>query len=132
MTLPPDVTVHRWASLFSVAYEDRRRIGQLSRGNRQLLGLRLLLTGSGADVLLLDEPWEGLDPSGSLWLIDTLRRWRDEGAAVLVSSHRIHDLDSVCTRFVMLEAGRCMAIPAGEERPRVEQLVQAFTRRRQM
>ena len=129
VTLPPEVTARRWASLFSIALEDRRRIGQLSRGNRQLLGLRLLLAGNGADVLLLDEPWEGLDPSGSLWLIDTLRRWRDDGAAVLVSSHRIHDLDSVCTRFVMLEGGRCMTIPEQEQRPRVEQLVQAFTRR---
>jgi ABC-2 type transport system ATP-binding protein len=124
------VTVRRWASLFSVTLEDRCRIGQLSRGNRQLLGLRLVLTGRAADVLLLDEPWEGLDPSGSMWLIDTLRRWRDDGAAVLVSSHRIHDLDTACTRFVMLEGGRCMPIPAQEEGPRIDQLVRAFTRRR--
>ena len=127
-TLPPDVTVHGWASLFGRGRGDRRRIGQLSRGNRQLLGLDLVLARPGADIILLDEPWEGLDPNGSDWLTGRLCRWRDEGAAVLISSHRLYDLDSVCTRFVMLEAGRCMPI-TGQDRPRVEQLAQAFARR---
>lgn len=129
MTLPPNVTVRAWASLFGQRMDDRRRIGQLSRGNRQLLGLRLVLGGAGAGILLLDEPWEGLDPSGSAWLTETLCRWRDEGAAVLISSHRFHDLDAVCTRFVMLERGRCAPITAQDHRPRVDQLVQAFERR---
>lgn len=128
-TLPPDVAVGKWASLFGIRMDDRRRVGQLSRGNRQMLGLRLVLSGTGADVLLLDEPWEGLDPDGTRWLTDTLRRWRDEGAAVLISSHRLHDLDSVCTRFVMLEGGRCTPLTAQDHRPRVEQLAQAFSRR---
>ena len=129
MTLPPDVAVRRWASLFGVRTGERQRIGRLSRGNRQSLGLRLVLSGSGADVLLLDEPWEGLDPDGSEWLTEQLRRWRDAGAAVLISSHRLHDLDSVCTRFVMLEAGRCVPVAAHDLKPRVEQLVRAFSRR---
>lgn len=128
ITLPPDVSVRGWASLYGERMDERRRIGQLSRGSRQLLGLRLVLGGAGADILLLDEPWEGLDPSGSDWLTETLCRWRDKGAAVLISSHRLHDLDSVSTRFVMLEGGRCVPIAAHEQRPRVEQLAQAFAR----
>jgi ABC-2 type transport system ATP-binding protein len=128
-TLPPDVTVRGWASLFGRRLDDRRRIGQLSRGNRQLLGLELVLACAGADIILLDEPWEGLDPNGSEWLTGRLCRWRDEGAAVLISSHRLHDLHSVCTRFVMLEDGRCLPITAQDQRPRVEQLAQAFARR---
>jgi len=128
-TLPPHVTVRGWASLFGRRLDDRRRIGQLSRGNRQLLGLDLVLSGAGADIILLDEPWEGLDPNGSEWLTGRLSRWRDESAAVLISSHRLHDLDSVCTRFVMLEDGRFLPITAQDQRPRVEQLTQAFARR---
>ena len=129
MTLPPDVAVRGFASLFGQRMDDRRRIAQLSRGSRQLLGLRLVLAGADADILLLDEPWEGLDPNGSEWLTETLCRWRDAGAAVLISSHRFPDLDSVCTRFVMLEGGRCVPISAQDQRPRVEQLAQAFARR---
>ncbi len=129
MTLPPNIAVTRWASLFGVRVDDRRRLGQLSRGNRQTLGLRLVLAGTGEDVVLLDEPWEGLDPDGAAWLTDTLRRSRDEGAAVLISSHRLHDLDSVCTRFVMLGGGRCLPLTAQDDRPRVEQLAHAFGQR---
>lgn len=129
MTLPPDVAVDRWASLFGQRIDDRRRVGELSRGNRQLLGLRLVLAGTDADILLLDEPWEGLDPHASEWLTDTLKRWREQGAALLISSHRLYDLDSVCTRFVMLEGGRCTQIAQQDQHPRVEQLAQAFARR---
>jgi ABC-2 type transport system ATP-binding protein len=128
MTLPPDVSARRWASLFGVVAAERRPIGRLSRGNRQALGLRVLLSGPPADLLLLDEPWEGLDPSGSAWLTDTLRRWTRGGSAILISSHRLYDLDSVCTRFVMLEGGRCHPLAEREEQPRLEQIEQAFAR----
>jgi ABC-2 type transport system ATP-binding protein len=128
MTLPPSVPARRWASLFDVATDDRRRIGHLSRGSRQLLGLRVLLSGHEADLLLLDEPWEGLDPDGSAWLTDTVRRWRSSGAAILISSHRLYDLDAVCTRFLLLENGRCHAVADRELRPRVDQLAQAVRR----
>jgi ABC-2 type transport system ATP-binding protein len=125
MTLPSSVAARRWASLFGVPSDDRRRLGHLSRGSRQLFGLRVLLSGDGAELLLLDEPWEGLDPDASAWLSENVRRWRTGGAAVLISSHRLYDLDAVCTRFVLLENGRCQAVADRELRPRVEQLTQA-------
>ncbi len=129
-TLPPHVSARRWAALFAVVAADRRPIGRLSRGNRQALGLRVLLSGPAPDILLLDEPWEGLDPPGSAWLTDALCRVARAGAAVLISSHRLHDLDSVCTRFVMLDGGRCLPIVPHSEQPRIEQIAQAFVRPR--
>lgn len=125
MTLPPAMPIRRWTSLFDVAFDDRRPLGQLSRGTRQLVGLRVLLSGSEADLVLLDEPWEGLDPEWSAWLIAEVRRWRGAGAAVLISSHRLHDLDAVCTRYVLLEDGRCHAVADRDLRPRVDQLIHA-------
>jgi ABC-type multidrug transport system ATPase subunit len=124
MTLPRDVPCNRWASLFDVPSHDRRRLGALSRGTRQLYGLRVILAGP-ADLLILDEPWEGLDPAGAAWLTDALAKWRAEGAAVLVSSHRLHDLVAACTRFVLLESGRCRSITETDERSRVEELAHA-------
>jgi ABC-2 type transport system ATP-binding protein len=124
MTMPRDVRAWRWASLFGVVSHDRRRLGALSRGSRQLYGLRVALAGS-ADLVILDEPWEGLDPSGAAWLTDTLIRLRESGAAVLVSSHRLHDLVAACTRFVLLESGRCRTITERDGGPRVDQLVHA-------
>jgi ABC-2 type transport system ATP-binding protein len=128
MTLPPDVPARRWASLFSVVAAERRPIGRLSRGNRQSLGLRVMLAGAPAQIVLLDEPWEGLDPPAAGWLTDTLRRWARAGAAILVSSHRLYDLDAVCDRFVMLDDGRCQSVVKDDEQPRLEQLAQAFVR----
>ena len=124
MTLPRDVCGRRWASLFGVSSHERRLLGALSRGSRQLYGLRVVLAGY-ADLVILDEPWEGLDPAGAAWLTETLQRRRDLGASLLISSHRLHDLVDVCSRFVLLEGGRCRAITDREDRPRAEQLAQA-------
>ncbi|HEY2432513.1 MAG TPA: ATP-binding cassette domain-containing protein [Vicinamibacterales bacterium] len=127
-TLPPTISARRWASLFSIVAAERRAIGRLSRGSRQGLGLRVFLAGDPTDIVLLDEPWEGLDPPGAAWLTDTLRRWQRAGSAILLSSHRLYDLDSICTRFVMLEDGRCSPLVARDERPRLEQIQRAFVR----
>ena len=126
MTLPPDVPASRWSHLFGLGTDDGRRLGQMSRGIRQLFGLRLVLAGSNADLILLDEPWEGLDPAGAMWLTSTLERWRSVGATILVSSHRLHDLVAACTRFVLLRGGRCHPLSDLERRPGVDQLAQVF------
>lgn len=123
-TLPRDIRGRRWAALFGVSSHERRRLGDLSRGSRQLYGLRIVLANY-ADLVILDEPWEGLDPAGAAWLTDTLQRRREMGASLLISSHRLHDLVEVCTRFVLLESGRCRAITDRDDRPRAEQLAQA-------
>jgi ABC-2 type transport system ATP-binding protein len=129
-TLPPAVSARRWASLLGMKAAERRPIGHLSRGNRQALGLRVCLAGRPADILLLDEPWEGLDPAGTRWLTNTLRHWHEAGTAMLISSHRLPDLDSVCTRFVMLEAGRCLPFLERDDQPRLAQIERAVMKGR--
>ena len=128
MTMPAGVRAGVWGRFFGVETDERRRLGELSRGTRQLFGLRIALSGTAADLILLDEPWEGLDPSGAAWLTSTVHRWRLAGAALLISSHRLHDLDACCTRFLMLQAGRCQPVAARNQVPRLGQLVQAFAR----
>jgi ABC-2 type transport system ATP-binding protein len=111
-SLPPDVSARGWSRLWTGrAREDvgRRTIGTLSRGMRQQLGLETTLSmapaGAAPSLLLLDEPWEGLDPDAARWLCAQLVEARERGAAVLVSSHRIHDLAQVCDRCVFLKRG---------------------------
>ena len=128
MTLPPRARGARWASLFGVESSEMRRLGQLSRGSRQLFALRVVLS-SYADLFLLDEPWEGLDPNGSAWLTDAVRRWEARGAALLISSHRLHDLSSACTRVMFLEDGQCSEITAEDGAVHVDRLEQVFIRR---
>ncbi len=108
-TLPPDVRVRRWRRLWSLECEERghKRIGMLSRGMRQRLGLETVLARpASAALVLLDEPWEGLDPDAAGWLSSQLLAVRAAGGAVVVSSHRLHDLAAVCDRCVFLNNGR--------------------------
>lgn len=133
-TLPPRVRARTWVHLVSggrASCDDRRPIAALSRGSRQLLGLSAVLVRTDLDAVFLDEPWEGLDPDGSRWLSDTLNRKRDEGCALLVSSHRLHDLAGLCDRYCFLLEGRLISRHAAEIAPgsvRGEDLLRTFDR----
>ena len=108
-SLPPTVRVGNWARLIDPLgplAKDRRRVGELSRGQRHLVGLRSVLGAGDSSFIVLDEPWSGLDPRGVEWLSDRLRSCRDGGAIVVVSSHRLDDLATVCDEYGFLHAGR--------------------------
>jgi ABC-2 type transport system ATP-binding protein len=91
---------------------DNRPVRVLSRGTRQLLGLRTLFSLTSLELIVLDEPWEGLDPDGSRWLSEAICARRDAGAVVVVSSHRLHDLAGVCDRYVFIDRGFARSIAA--------------------
>jgi ABC-2 type transport system ATP-binding protein len=110
--LPPQVSANAWLRLWACRRRDdlrRRQIARLSRGMRQQLGLETTLSKApdrrAWSLVLLDEPWEGLDPDATRWLSSQLIEARALGAAVMVSSHRIHDLADVCDRCVFLRRG---------------------------
>jgi ABC-2 type transport system ATP-binding protein len=109
-TLPPSVAARRWSRLFGAENPaaETRPIRLLSRGTRQMLGLRSVFAegAQGSDLVVLDEPWEGLDPDATRWLTESMRARRDAGAAILVSSHRLHELADVCDRCAFLVDGR--------------------------
>ncbi len=113
-TLPPTVRVRTWRRLFHDAddFGENRPFRLLSRGTRQLFGLRTLLSVSGIRMLVLDEPWEGLDPDASRWLTEAMRARRDAGVTIAVSSHRLHDLAGVCDRYVFLNRGIATVVTA--------------------
>jgi ABC-type multidrug transport system ATPase subunit len=116
-TLPARVRARTWVRLVSggrARCDDRRRIASLSRGSRQLLGLSAVLVRTDLDGVFLDEPWEGLDPDAARWLSETLGRKRDEGCALLASSHRLHDLAGLCDRYWFLLDGRLVSRAAVE------------------
>jgi len=85
-----------------------RRVGRYSLGMRQRLGLAHALLGD-AEVLILDEPANGLDPEGVRWLRERLRAFADEGRTVLVSSHVLAEVAQMVDRVVILDRGRMVA-----------------------
>ena len=82
-----------------------RRVGQFSLGMRQRLGLAAALLPD-PDVLILDEPTNGLDPEGVRWLRDLLRAQADGGRTVLVSSHLLAEVAQSVDSVVILNRGR--------------------------
>jgi len=87
----------------------RYRFIEAADGTEALVAAREL----DPDLIVLDEPWEGLDPDASRWLTEAMRARRDAGVTILVSSHRLHDLAGVCDRYVFLDRGFA-TIVAGE------------------
>ena len=80
---------------------------ELSRGMRQKLALACALVHDPA-VLLLDEPLTGLDPRGIRTLFDLVRRRAAEGAAVVLSSHLLGQIEGLCTGFAVMRQGRLL------------------------
>ncbi|MFJ3672608.1 ATP-binding cassette domain-containing protein [Streptomyces sp. NPDC090106] len=86
----------------------RRRVRSYSLGMRQRLGIAAALLGDPA-VVMLDEPSNGLDPEGIIWIRGLLRRLAGEGRTVLVSSHLMHETASFADHLVVLGRGRLLA-----------------------
>ncbi|WP_431969962.1 ABC transporter ATP-binding protein [Nocardia sp. bgisy134] len=86
----------------------RRRIRTFSLGMRQRLGIAAALLGD-PPVLMLDEPSNGLDPEGIIWIRETLRRLAGEGRTVLVSSHLMGETASFADHLLVLGRGRVLA-----------------------
>ena len=82
-----------------------KRVGTFSRGMRQRLGLAEILM-KGAAVAILDEPTSGLDPQATNELLDMIRELKRDGVAVLLSSHLLDRVQSVCDRVALFQSGR--------------------------
>jgi ABC-2 type transport system ATP-binding protein len=85
-----------------------RAAGGYSLGMRQRLGLAGGLLGE-PEVLILDEPTNGLDPQGVRWLRDLLRHQAREGATVFVSSHLLAEMALIAEEVVVIREGRLVA-----------------------
>ncbi|WP_221350245.1 ATP-binding cassette domain-containing protein [Streptomyces beigongshangae] len=92
----------------------RRRVRTYSLGMRQRLGIAAALLGD-PQVVLLDEPSNGLDPEGIIWVRQLLRRLAREGRTVLVASHLMNETASFADHLVVLGRGRLLADTALEE-----------------
>ena len=88
--------------------EAGRRVRNYSLGMRQRLGIATALIGD-PEVLILDEPANGLDPAGIRWMRDLLRGFADDGGTVLLSSHLLHEIEVIADDLVVIGQGRIVA-----------------------
>jgi ABC-2 type transport system ATP-binding protein len=88
--------------------EASRRVRDYSLGMRQRLGIATALIGE-PEVLILDEPANGLDPAGIRWMRGLLRDYADRGGTVLLSSHLLHEIEVIADDLVVIGNGRIVA-----------------------
>jgi ABC-2 type transport system ATP-binding protein len=81
------------------------RVGTYSRGMRQRLGLAEILM-KDAQIAILDEPTSGLDPQATAELLEMIRGLKRDGVAVLLSSHLLERVQSVCDRVALFQSGK--------------------------
>ena len=86
-----------------------RPLGQLSRGNRQKVGL-ILATFHRPELLILDEPTSGLDPLMQEEFLALVAEERERGCAVFLSSHELDEVQRVCDRVGIVRGGRLIAV----------------------
>jgi ABC-2 type transport system ATP-binding protein len=101
----PDHRVDGVLDQVDLASAASRRVREFSLGMRQRLGLAAALLGD-PQVLLLDEPANGLDPAGIAWLRGLLRGLANEGRAIIVASHVLSEVDQTADHVVIVSAGR--------------------------
>src|SRR5215471_21289006 len=86
----------------------RRRAGGYSLGMRQRLGIAAAMLGNPA-AIMLDEPFNGMDPEGIVWMRGFLRSLAADGRAVLVSSHLMSELEDTADHLVVVGRGKVIA-----------------------
>src|SRR5579863_4780291 len=86
----------------------RKRVGQYSLGMRQRLGIAHALLGD-PEVLIFDEPANGLDPEGMRWMRALLRDFADRGGTVLLSSHLLGEVQMIADRLIVIARGEIVA-----------------------
>jgi ABC-2 type transport system ATP-binding protein len=100
----PESRIEEVLDLVDLTRAASRRVGEFSLGMRQRLGLATALL-CDPEILILDEPANGLDPEGVRWLRDLLRGLADEGRTVLVSSHILAEVAQTVDSVIILDRG---------------------------
>ena len=110
----PQVRVEEVLELVELERAAGRRVKTYSLGMRQRLGLAAALLGD-PELLILDEPANGLDPAGVHWLRTFLRGFAERGGTVLVSSHALAEIAQTVDQVVIIDRGRLVSSAALDE-----------------
>ena len=94
--------------LVGLERDARRRTSQFSTGMKQRLGIAMSLLHE-PELLILDEPTNGMDPAGMYEIRNLLSRLSSQGVTVFISSHLLHEIEQVCDRVAVLKQGRMVA-----------------------
>jgi ABC-2 type transport system ATP-binding protein len=122
-----DSSVLPLLELVELGHAVNKRTKGYSLGMKQRLSLAAALLGD-PDILVLDEPANGLDPIGIAWLRDFLRNLADQGKTILVSSHQLAELQHTVDDVIIVNQGKLIASGNAKEIMAGQSLEEAFLR----
>ena len=103
-----DSRIEDLMELVDIKYARDKRVGQLSGGQKQKASLVASLV-HGPEILFLDEPTIGLDPTTKRTLWDLIRELNDDGRTIILCSHDMHDVDMLCDNVGIINTGNLVA-----------------------
>lgn len=109
-----DAWCMQWLERFSVAQNAKRRIRELSKGNVQRVALAHAMVVQ-PKLLVLDEPLSGLDPVGRKDVVDILTEYKQQGGAIFLTSHVLHDVERIADRFGFINKGELLTVRSPRE-----------------
>jgi len=96
--------IDEWMDRFEVKGKKTDKVKSLSKGNQQKVQLITTMIHE-PELIILDEPFSGLDPVNADLLEDGIKRARDNGASIIFSSHNMNNVEQLCNSLVMLKEG---------------------------
>jgi len=97
--------MHYWLDRFNIKEYEPRKIKELSKGNQQKIQFITAIMHQ-PDLLILDEPFNGLDPINVELFIDVIREFQQKGKAIIFSSHQMHHIEQFCQSMSLLRNGK--------------------------
>src|SRR5574340_508470 len=110
----PKARIDEVLELVGLQNRQKERVRTYSLGMKQRLGVAIALL-QDPDVLVLDEPANGLDPAGIVEMRDLMHRLSSEGKTVFISSHLLTEVQQICTRVAIINLGKLVTVATIEE-----------------
>lgn len=104
----------RWLERVGLAERARAKVKELSRGMQQKVQFLASLV-HGPDLLILDEPFQGLDPINVQLVKDILQELREQGKTIILSTHQMHHVEALCNRIALINRGQLVLYGPLEE-----------------
>lgn len=100
-------SIENWINKFDIAQYKTKKLENLSKGNQQKVQMIAALVHN-PDIIILDEPFSGLDPINMQFFIDLIKKLKKSGKCILVSSHQLALIEGICEDICIINKGKCV------------------------
>lgn len=101
-------TIHTWLSKFEATTWKNKKIEELSKGMQQKIQF-IVTVMHNPDFIILDEPFTGFDPKNTQLIKDEIENLRDNGASIMLSTHRMENVEAICDHVVLINKAELVA-----------------------